>query len=155
MPVIERATEIRAPIEAVFVAITDPRRAGEWSPHIVGIADLSAYPVVEGTTWKQTVMMAGRKAVLFCAVGRLSPPNLGVLEISGDQEGRITTTCAEELGLTRICQRLDFAAPSGLAGAMMARLACPIVSREIAGSLARLRDTLERETGGNDGSEPA
>ncbi len=154
MPVIEQATDIHAPIDAVFVAITDPRRAGEWNPHIVGITELSGYPITEGTTWKQTVMMAGRPVVLSCTVTQLSAPNLGVLEISGDQNGRITTTCSEDGGYTRLRQRLEFAAPSGFAAGMMARLASPMISREMAGSLARLRAAVERESGGNNGSEP-
>ncbi len=144
-PAIEAAIDIKAPIADVFAAITDPRRSGEWNPHIVSVDDISDSPVKEGTSWKQTVMLAGRRVTLVCVVRRLAPPHHGVLEISGDQEGLLATSCTAENGITRLAQRLELPAPRGLKATLTLTLAGPLIRSEMGSSLTRLRDTLERE----------
>lgn len=147
MPTIEESTDIRAPIETVFAAITDPRRATEWSSSVIEVTDIAPLPVQVGTAWRQRAGMAGSTVSLTCRVVVYRPPYEGALEISGDQRGRLTTLCAAKNGATHVTQTLDFASPGGLAGSMMAKVAQPIIKREMAQSLARVRAALERRGG--------
>lgn len=148
MPTIEESVDIRAPVTEVFAAITDPRRSVEWSPSVKAVTPASPLPVQVGTTWRQRVGMAGTTVMLDCRVVALMPPHDGVLEISGDQRGRLTTRCREGDGLTRVTQTLMYDVPGGIAGSIMAKVAQPIIRREMVQSLARVRETLERERGG-------
>jgi uncharacterized membrane protein len=91
--------------------------------------------------------MAGQTVDVTCRIVRFNPPFEGVLEYTGDQHGYIRTQCSERNGLTHVVQTMEFDAPRGLGGAMVARLAQPMISREIGHSLQRVRDTLEREAG--------
>lgn len=154
MPTIEESVDIRAPIGVVFAAITDPRRSVEWSPSVIEVTNVMPLPVQVGTTWRQRARMAGTTVNLDCRVVTLQPPCDGTLEISGDQRGTLTTHCREGNGLTRVTQTLGFDVPGGLAGSIMAKVAQPIIRREMAQSLARVRDALEREEGGSGGSWP-
>lgn len=147
MPSVEQSVDIRAPITLVFAAVTDPRRAGEWNPHIVEIRDLAPGPIGEGSSWRQKASMAGQTVDVTCRIVRFNPPYEGVLEISGDQQARITTTCRPNGSQTRLTQVLEFSAGGGLKGAMMARIAQQLIQREMSQSLSRARDTLEREAG--------
>jgi uncharacterized protein YndB with AHSA1/START domain len=149
---VAEAIDVRAPIADVFVAITDPRRSLEWNPNMVDVQDIVGYPVREGSTWRQTVMIAGRPMKMQCAIVRFHPPNEGVLRITGDQRGEVITLCRQGTGVTRVDQILEFAVPGGLAGGLIARMAEPMLRRELAASLARMRDILEREMGGQYGS---
>ena len=156
MPTVEGSITVHAPLAQVFAAVTDPCRAPEWSPRIVEVSNISPYPVQEGTSWRQTAGMGGQTATMQCRIVKLDPPTTGVLEISGgDQNGRLTTRCSEVPGGTHVSQTLDFQVGSGLKGKMMATVAGPMLQREMSGALKRLRDTLEQEAGGNDGSRTA
>jgi uncharacterized protein YndB with AHSA1/START domain len=149
VPTVEESITVRAPRDSVFAAVTDPRRATEWSPRIIEVRDITPYPPREGTTWRQTAGMAGQTATMLCRIVRLNPPHMGILEISGgDQNGRLTTHCTDVPGATRVTQTLEFQVPGGIKGKMMAAVAGPMLQREMSQALARMRDTLEREAGG-------
>lgn len=153
MPTIEESITVRAPQAAVFAAVTDPRRAREWSPRIIEVKDIAPYPPQEGTTWQQIAGMAGQTASMRCRIVRFQPPTEGVLEIAGgDQQGVLTTRVSQAADGTRVDQTLDFKTPGGLKGKMMAAVAGPMLQREMNQALVRLRDTLEREAGATDGS---
>lgn len=140
---VEESIDIRAPIEIVFAAVTDPRRAPEWNPHVIQVSDPAPLPVREGTTWRQQASMAGRSLTLNCRVTVFRPPFEGVLEATGEQHGWISTRCSAENGYTRVVQRLEFESPGGLAGKLAAQVAGPMIRREMVQSLARVRATLE------------
>jgi uncharacterized protein YndB with AHSA1/START domain len=152
VPTVQESTEIKAPIGDVFAAVTDPHRAGEWSPRVVEISEVSPYPPREGTTWRQTAGLAGQTATMTCRIVRFDPPREGVLEIvGGDLGGRLTTRCQDVAGRTRVDQVLEFNVPGGIKGRMMSAAAGPMLHREMSHALARLRETLEREAGGGHG----
>jgi hypothetical protein len=88
MPTIEDSIEIKAPVAAVFAALTDPHRTGEWNPNIIEVCDITDGRTREGTSWRQVAMIAGRKVNLTCRIQRFEPPYLGELDIAGDQRGR-------------------------------------------------------------------
>jgi uncharacterized membrane protein len=91
-----------------------------------------------------------------CRIVCLLPPTEGVLEITGgDQEGRLTTRCSEANGESKVEQMLEYKVPGGLKGKMVAAVAGPMLQREIKHALGRLKETLEREAGGVDGSRTA
>lgn len=151
MTSVEQTIEIRAPIERVFDALTDPRRGPEWNPNIVEVTDFSGYPVHEGTTWRQVVMMLGRPMRLTCRVAEFQPPYAGVVEISGDQRGRIWTRCAERGAATHVVQGMEFVPPGGALGRLGAGMMRGRIQQELHGTMVRQRDALMAE-GGDDGS---
>jgi uncharacterized protein YndB with AHSA1/START domain len=150
---IQESVDIRAPIDRVFEALTDPRRGPEWNPNLVNVRDIIPEPVQVGTTWKQTVMMAGRSIDLTCRVIRLEAPRAGALEVTGAHGGRITTDCAEMDGMTRVTQTIEFEPPKGVFGKMAGGFVSNAVRREMARSMDRQKLTLELEYGAQSGSQ--
>jgi uncharacterized protein YndB with AHSA1/START domain len=154
MTVIQESIEIRAPIDRVFAAITDPRRTMEWNTSIAGVTELQGYPPRLDTTWKQIAVVAGRQARLDCRIVAWAPPHEGVLQISGDQRARVVTRCEPVADGTRVTQIVDFVPPGGLLGSLASGVIGGALRRELAQSLQRQRDTLQREIGGVDGPRP-
>lgn len=151
MPVVERTIDIRAPIETVFAAVTDPGRGPEWNPNILEVSGVE-YPIREGSTWQQTVLVAGRRMHLTCRVVRYDPSTLGELIVSGDQQGHIWTQCEPVGPYSRVTQRMEFTSPGGMLGRMVGGFATRMVAQELNRSLERQRMTLETEAGGRHGS---
>ncbi|HZU12593.1 MAG TPA: SRPBCC family protein [Chloroflexota bacterium] len=145
MPVVERSIEINAPIDRVFAALTDPRRAAEWNPNVIEVRDFSG-PLEVGATWRQTVAVAGRLQHLKVRVSRYSPPREGELEVTGDQRARIWTRCEDLGGRTRVTQGMDFAPPGGVLGVVGGPVARLMAEREIERSMRLQRELLEGET---------
>lgn len=149
---VEHTVDIKAPIDQVFAALTDPKRAPEWNNNVVEVRDVSDYPVKKGSSWRQTTLVVGRKVDLMCRVTGLDPPHLGLLEVSGPQQARISTTCEERGGYTLVTESIEFEPPGGIAGRLAAGLMRSTVHRELAQTMERQREILEREAGGTDGS---
>src|SRR5579872_5869601 len=97
---IEDSIDINAPIDIVFAAVTDPRRTIEWNSAIVEVSEITGLPVQAGTSWRQVAHYMGRTASLQCRIIELNPPHEGVLEVTGDYEGRISTVLETVGGLT-------------------------------------------------------
>jgi uncharacterized membrane protein len=154
MPTVEHTVKIRAPIEAVFTAATDPKRAPEWNPNVIEVRDVT-YPLQEGSTWKQITVVMGRQVTLNCRVVRFGPPHEGDLEVSGDLRGRIWTRCQSDGTETQVTQGIEFEPPGGSLVRMAAGLLRPTVQRELKQSMERQRTTLEQESGGIGGSGTA
>jgi uncharacterized protein YndB with AHSA1/START domain len=154
MTQIEESLNIKAPLEAVFQALTDPRRTVEWNPNIIEVSDVE-HPVRVGSSWRQVTMVAGRRMNLNCRVERYEPPHVGVLHISGDQTGKTWTKCQAVDGTTRVSQGIEFEVPAGMFGRVAAGFARGMLQRELAHTMARQRDILEREAGASGGSKSA
>jgi uncharacterized protein YndB with AHSA1/START domain len=144
---ITESVDIMAPIDHVFAALTDPRRGPEWNPAITGIEGLTPGPSQVGTQWNQSTLVAGRAIKLMCKITRLEPPTYGVLEISGDQRGTITTHCTPTTGGTRVTQTLDFVPPGGIFGQMAGGFLSNALRREMMRTMERQRAVLESEAG--------
>ncbi|MGH2449563.1 MAG: SRPBCC family protein [Chloroflexota bacterium] len=152
MPAVEHSIDIAAPIDRVFEAVTDPRRAREWNPSVEGIDDFSGEPVTAGSTWTQVVKLAGKTVRLRARVLAFEPPHTGIIEITGPYTGRVWTRCEAIPGGTRLTQGIEAAAPRGLLGLIGGRVIAATMSRQLKTSLARQRDVLE---GASSGSRPA
>jgi uncharacterized protein YndB with AHSA1/START domain len=149
---ITETIDIKAPIDRVFTALTDPRRGSEWNPAISGIQDITPGPTQTGTQWKQSTVVAGRPINLLCRITRLDAPTLGVLEVSGDQRGKITTYCSQVDGATRVTQTLEFVPPSGLFGGLAGGFISNALRREVVRTMDRQRTIIEGECGAQRGS---
>ena len=145
MAVAEDSIDIRAPIDAVFSAITDPRRTMEWNSSIAGVGDINGYPPRLGSTWTQLAMIAGRKVNLNCRIVDWRPPFEGVLQVSGGQNATITTACRAIGDLTRVSQRIDFDPPGGPLSSIVGGVATRAIRGEMSKALQRQKDTIERE----------
>jgi uncharacterized membrane protein len=152
---VRETIEIRAPREAVFDAITDPRRTMEWNPNIVDLRDLQGIPVGVGSHWIQATSIAGRVVELQCRVVAWNPPALGVLDVSGPQTAAITTECSSVPGGTRVVQTIDFKPPGGLLGAVAGGLIGQQLGRELRASMQRQKAALEGAMSESGGSGPA
>jgi uncharacterized protein YndB with AHSA1/START domain len=149
---VQETVDIAAPIEEVFAGITDPARSPEWSTEVIDVRDLSDRPVQEGTTWEQVVRLAGRHVHFQCRVAELRPPYEGVLQISGDHQGRISTRCEPTEAGTRVTQEIEFVPPGGMLGRLAGGLLGPAVKWELRRTMERMRETLEKEAGGAGGA---
>ena len=145
MSEVRDSIDIRAPIGRVFAAVTDPRRNMEWNPNILDVQNVSTEVPQEGTTWRQTTVMMGHPTQLECRIVRYRPPHDGLLEVTGQYEAKITTTCREVGESTRVTQILEFAPPGGMLGRMAANFIKPSLQRELAAALSRQRDALENQ----------
>lgn len=151
MPAIEETIDIRGPIEGVFHALTDPRRAPEWNPGIVEVTGLT-YPIELGSSWTQVMTVMGRTLTVRCRVRRYEVPTYGELEVSGDQRGRVWTRCEARGAMTHVSQGIEFEPPAGgTFGSLAAGVIKGMMKRELVRSARRQRETLEREFGGVDG----
>ncbi len=148
---VRASIDIHAPIEAVFAALTDPKRVPEWTDNVIEVHDISDYPVQEGTTWEQLTVVADRRLNLVCHVTAFEPPHGGVLEISGDHRGRISTRCEQVGDATRVTQDIEFEAPGGILGRVAGALIGPALKGELARAMERQREILEREAGEAEG----
>jgi uncharacterized membrane protein len=149
---VQETVDIAAPIEEVFAVISDPERSPEWSAEVIEVRDVSDEPVQEGTTWLQVVRIAGRPANLQCRIVELRPPYEGVVQISGDQQGRIRTRCEATEEGTHVTQEIDFVPPGGILGRVAGGLIGPAVKHELRRTLQRMRETLEGQAGEKGGA---
>lgn len=147
--------DIRAPIDVVFAALTDPRRGPEWNPNILDVSGLSRGPLGPGSSWQQTMVMLGRPTSLTCRIVQWNPPHEGLLEVSGPHNARIRTICRPLDGGTRVTQILDFVPPGGALGRLAANLMGSRLQQEVAQTLERQRAVLEKEAGTSGGSRPS
>lgn len=148
---VEESLDIQAPIEVVFAALTDPRRAPEWNPNVVEVAEFSGYPVQVGTTWVQVVMMLGRPIRLACGVKEYQPPRSGLIEVSGAQRGLIWTRCEDRGGAVRVIQGMEFTPPGGVLGRLGVNVMKGQIQKELRETMVRQRTALE-SAGGLGGS---
>lgn len=148
MTTVEAEAVIRAPLETVFAAITDPQRGLEWNGNIVDVGPISGLPLGEGSTWTQVATVLGRPMTFQCRIVRWNPPHEGVLVIAGPQRAELRTRCEAVPGGTRVLQRMDFEPPGGMLGSMLGGAIAPRLRQELNDTLARQRATLEREVGG-------
>lgn len=142
---ITETIDIRAPIDQVFAALTDPHRGQEWNPAITGIDGITPGPARVGTQWNQSTVISGKTVKLVCKITQLQPPNHGVLEISGDQRGTITTNCSLINDCTRVTQTLNFVAPGGIFGQMAGGFISNAIRREMMRTMERQRAIIEAE----------
>jgi uncharacterized protein YndB with AHSA1/START domain len=150
---VEHATDIEAPIDLVFSALTDPRRGSEWNPNIIEVTEVSDAVVRKGTTWRQKALVIGRREDFVCRVAEYDPPRSGVLEISGPHHAKITTRCEPRGGVTRVLQKMEFKVPGGILGRLAAGFVGERLKRELTQTMERQRLTLEKEV--KDGSGTA
>ena len=155
MPRFEQSIDIRAPINVVFEALTDPKRGGEWNPNIIDVSHISNYPVGEGSTWDQVVSVQGLPMTMHCRIESFHPPRSGTLQISGGQNATIWTRCEEAGGLTRVTQTVEFVMPGGKLGALASGLAKTALRSEFSRTLQRQRDVVESQFGDGHGPGPA
>ena len=149
---IQETVDIKAPIDRVFAALTDPSRASEWNPAVKNVQDLRAGPAQLGTQWNQSAIVAGRPVSLVCRITELKAPTYGVLEVSGDQNGKITTQCSEIDGGTRVIQTLDFTPPGGIFGQVAGGMITNAIRREMIRTMDRQRTIIEDESRAQSGS---
>jgi uncharacterized protein YndB with AHSA1/START domain len=149
---IQETIDIKAPIDRVFAALTDPSRASDWNPAVKNVQGVPAGPAHLGTQWNQSTIVAGRPVSLVCRITKLEAPNYGVLEFSGDQRGKITTQCSEIDGGTRVTQTLDFTPPGGIFGQMAGGMIANAIRREMIRTMDRQRNIIEEESRAQSGS---
>ncbi|GAC1324592.1 MAG: hypothetical protein NVS2B16_27670 [Chloroflexota bacterium] len=150
MPRFEEYLDIRAPIAAVFDAVTDPKRGMEWNPNIIDVSAISVYPVREGSTWLQTVSVQGRPVEMQCRIETFHPPYEGTLQVTGAHQATIWTRCEPQGAMVRVTQTMEFVMPGGKLGAFASGLVKNALKREVARALQRQHDALEKEYGTGD-----
>jgi uncharacterized protein YndB with AHSA1/START domain len=150
---IEHTSDIAAPLDLVFSALTDPRRGTQWNSNIIEVTEVSDTIVRQGTTWHQKALVMGRPEDLFCRVVEYDPPRSGLLEISGAHHAKITTRCEARGTGTHVFQRMEFDMPGGIFGRLAGGFVGERLKRELVQTMERQRLALEKEA--KDGSGTA
>ena len=151
MASVEESVEVRAPIDAVFTQVTDPRRVPEWNTAVIEVHDVE-YPIRVGSAWAQTISVLGRPANVTCTVTQFEPPRFGEILVAGDQQARLWTRCDSGPSGTRLTQGVEFEPPGGRIRAIVGKAVTSRIRHELRATMARQRETLEREAGETNGS---
>jgi uncharacterized membrane protein len=149
---VEETVDIRAPIDAVFAALTDPRRVMEWNSQVLTVRAISSETPRPGTTWQQEMDVMGQRMTVTCRVTHYAPPFEADVDVSGAQRGRIWTRCRPGNGATSVTEGIEVELPGGPFSRMAGQLVKGPLRRELLQTMQRQREILERESGGVRGS---
>ena len=71
---VEASIRINVPPERLFPFIGDPRNDSHWIPRIASVEKLSVGPIQNGTRFRQTLLVAGRKCSIESEITVYDPP---------------------------------------------------------------------------------
>jgi uncharacterized membrane protein len=131
MKTLEVSQTVRAPIESVFAVASDLPRAAEFISAITEIEMLTDGPVGEGTKWRETRMMFGRKATEVMWITEWDPPNGYVVEARSHGSHYMTSLSYEALGAGETRIRMTFGATAETVMAKVMMLVCAFMTKTI------------------------
>jgi uncharacterized protein YndB with AHSA1/START domain len=143
---IERSIEIERGPEDVFDVLTDLDRLPNWATIVVETHDLPLRPLQQGTTFRQTIRVAGRSIESEWHVAELERPRHVVYEATAPGGGQLAMkqTVSPSLGGSRVALELDYELAGGFLGELADRAYLERRNeREAEHSLHNLKDLLE------------
>jgi uncharacterized protein YndB with AHSA1/START domain len=146
MSAVNVKTEIQAPIAEVWKVVMDPDRLKDWVTIHRAVKNVSANPLVEGSTMDQVLSMRGVSFRVSWTVSELEEPHLVRWEGRGPAHSRaaIRYELSPHGDSTVFEYTNEFNPPGGRLGGVASRVIVGAASeREAKGSLARLKALLE------------
>ncbi len=115
---IERSIAVAQSPERVFDALTDLDRLPEWATIVVETGDVSQRPVQAGTTFRQTIRVAGRHLDTDWRVVEWDRPHHVVYEATALLGGRLwmRQRVTPEGDGSRVALEIDYDLPGGILG---------------------------------------
>ncbi|MGD9889847.1 MAG: SRPBCC family protein [Dehalococcoidia bacterium] len=147
---IERSIEINRPPEEVFDLITDLDRLPDWATIVVETRDVPHRPIQNGTTFRQTIRVAGRHLESEWHVAELERPRHVAYEATAPGGGQLAMkqTVNPTGDGSRVELELDYEPPLGFLGELMDRAYFERRNeRDAEHSLHNLKDLLEGRPG--------
>ncbi|HXF57812.1 MAG TPA: SRPBCC family protein [Actinomycetota bacterium] len=122
MSVVEASVEVRAPQEAVWAVVADPRNLPRWDRHIVGVEGAPEDGLRPGSSYWTRVRFLGVQARVRAEVLELRPPRYARLRLTGIVDGVVETWLDPLDGdQTRLRHRVEYRFPGGSLGRVAAR----------------------------------
>ncbi len=146
---IERHIEIDREPKEVFDVITDLDRLPAWATIVVETHDVPETPLRNGTTFRQTIRVAGRTLESEWRVAELEPSRHVAYEATAPGGGQLAMkqTVVPTDGGCRVELELDYELPGGVLGELANRAYLERRNeREAEHSLHNLKDLLEGRT---------
>lgn len=148
MTVVVASVEIAAPPEAVWDAVMDPDRLGEWVTIHHRLGKVSDRPLRVGSTLEQTLQLRGVNFKVRWRVSEARACELAVWDGRGPARAKAHTVYKLSPGgreMSRFDYQVEFRAPLGPIGAAASRaLVGGVPQREADKTLSRLKALLER-----------
>ncbi len=143
---IERSIEINRPPEDVFTMLTDLHQLPHWATTVVETHDVPNVSLQEGSTFRQTVRVAGRNLECEWTVTELDHPRRIAYQASAPGGGQLTmqqiVSSTDSGSIVEL--DLDYELPGGFLGNAIDRLYVERRNeREAEHSLHNLKDLLE------------
>lgn len=146
---IERSIEINRQPEEVFDLLTNLDRLPDWATIVVETRDVPDQPIHNGSTFRQTIRVAGRNLECNWRVAELERPRHVAYESTAPGGGQLAMkqTVIAAGGGSRVELELDYDVPGGLLGEVADRAYLERRNqREVEHSLHNLKDLLEGGT---------
>jgi uncharacterized protein YndB with AHSA1/START domain len=142
---IQAETEIAAPREAVFELLLDPHRLSEWVTASRGVSEVSDDPLEQGSSFSQTLRLAGRQFDVRWNVTELERPALIVWEGRGPAGSRaeVRYELSENGDGTRFLYSNSYSLPGGPLGAVAGGAVAGAAKHAMRKTLANLKRVLE------------
>ena len=142
---IERTIEIAAPPEEVYEVVMDPRRLKDWVTIHHSLIEAPAGELREGSELTQCLKLAGQRVSVRWRVAEDDCPRRVVWEGEGPMSSHARAVYGfERSGSgTRFSYRNEYELPGGAFGRFAGRAVSRVTTKEVEGTLQRLKDLLE------------
>jgi uncharacterized protein YndB with AHSA1/START domain len=143
---IESKMSAKVPVETAFDYVADPANRPKWLDSVLEVRDISEGPIGVGTSWSETLKIAGRTSEQVRTVTEYERPHRYVMEFTvlGSKAGKFDLTFEPEESGTRIACIVDYTLPGSMFGKVADKLLFERSLKKAFGkSLTDLRTALE------------
>jgi len=143
---VERETKMKAPPQEVYDVVMDPQRLEDWVTIHHHLVDAPSGTLEKGSKLTQCLKLAGRKFKVRWTVVENSPCERVVWEGKGPMRSHaraVYELSPDDDGGTKFSYRNEYDLPGGPLGRMAGAAVKRVTSRELDGSLKRLKKLVE------------
>ena len=142
---IERTTQIAAPPERVYEVVMDPRRLEDWVTIHHSLIEAPVGELKEGSELTQCLKLAGQRLSVRWRVVEDDCPRRVVWEGEGPvrSHARVVYELERNGEGTRFSYTNEYDLPGGAFGRFAGRAVSRVTTREVEGTLQRLKELLE------------
>ena len=142
---IERATQIAAPPERVYEVVMNPRRLEDWVTIHHALIEAPEGELKQGSELTQCLKLAGQRINVRWRVVEDDCPRRVVWEGEGPvrSHARVVYDLQPNGAGTRFSYTNEYDLPGGAFGRFAGRAVSRVTTKEVEGTLQRLKDLLE------------
>lgn len=147
MPKAETTIQTDAPPERVWALLMDPERLGDWVTAHCDVSDVPEGGLTEGSSFRQTLKIAGSKFGVRWTINELEEPRLAVWSGAGPKgsTAKVRYELEPSQGGTRFRYCNEYELPGGAFGKLAGTVASTPAKRAMASSLKRLKRLVEAQ----------